>query len=299
MKTTPYSQASPFVNPSPWSSTPSESTTSQSLAQNKTAQISFTTREGDQVTISTSQLRAAAMASRARSDGTGSTSSFTAAALKTDSFSMTVQGDLNEEELKDISHFMTNLTAIAGDFFNGDSEKAIAGATQLGELGSLSKLSAEFTSSTAISSRSQLRSNHPLPDLGKTSASDFGLPAFGADQDKLIKDAILGNWRQIDDFLNRLQPPAATMAKPTPEPAPQPATPNMGVASATAQTDPLQQLVRQASSFITNNPRLSPFLIPLASRAFDQASAQTDPAAKSPWRTPEQLLAELGNYLNS
>lgn len=286
MRTDPQPLARQSPPPSPRGVSPETSKTRQSSTHKQSAEISFTTKEGDLVTLSSHQERAAQLTSQGGDHGNNSR--FTAAILESDSFAVTVQGDLNPEELKDIKEFMVKLGEIASDFFSGDLGQALAGAHRLGPLGgSLSRLEAEFSRSSSRSSQSQLSSNHPLPARADLPAMDRELGALAAQQEELYKDTIQGRWRQIVEFLKQTQL--------RPAPATDPGEKRQTPPAASA---PLARIVAEANSFLGNNPRLSPFLLPLAKRALEQSFAQLTPAERGAQRRPEDLLAALGGYLH-
>lgn len=275
MKTAPTQLATP----STWGNSAAASSTRQLAARQQTTQFSFTTKEGDQVSFSASSL----MARRSEFTDNGTSQTFTAAKLQADSYAITVKGDLNPEELQDINHFVSKLTAIAGDFFAGDYGQAMAGATSLGDLGSIATLSAEFSNSSTLASQTQWSGNHPLPDLNTLPTGGQELPSFDSGLSRLYTDTLQSRWQQISDYLQQRLTPDLKPEKTNPEP----------VASS-----PLPQLVDAAKGFLGSNPRLSPFLLPLANQAFGQAAELAEAAGKPPHHSAaQQLLAQLSGYL--
>lgn len=103
--------------------------------QKESQDVTLTTEEGDKVTISLmSKFQAEYMAF----DYTGQVKGASAAiqgeklsALSTNQFQMTVEGDLNEEEQKDIRKIMDDLNGIMNDFLAGDLEEVMQNAVGL------------------------------------------------------------------------------------------------------------------------------------------------------------------------
>lgn len=164
------------------------------------AAISLTTAEGDVVTIQSSRQESYAMAAGFVSTPAKHLQSYTLAGLSQETFSLSVDGDLNEQELADINRLVGELTAVAGDFFNGDREKALAGALSLGDMGSISHLQASFIQSSTMVQEATSRSSGPLA-VGHHgfSEQDRQLPSAG---DVFDYHAILqAQWRQVKEWL--------------------------------------------------------------------------------------------------
>ncbi|NOR11457.1 MAG: hypothetical protein GQ541_08215, partial [Desulfovibrionaceae bacterium] len=91
----------------------------QTAEKQRDSHISITTDEGDVVTISSSYAMAMAYSSSEEFSPGMWNQSFTAMSLESSTFSMTIEGDLNEEELQDIKHLLQDLKKIAKAFFHG------------------------------------------------------------------------------------------------------------------------------------------------------------------------------------
>ncbi len=119
------------------------------------------TEEGDQVTLS---LRASAGLSRSASQTSFADGSrqetFSAEARAAFEYSLTVQGDLNEEELAAIQELAGRVSTIAEDFFSGEEFDVFASAESLSQsLGVIDEieLSLQQTVTTTFSAASLVR----------------------------------------------------------------------------------------------------------------------------------------------
>ncbi len=232
----------------------------QVAARAQNAEINIVTDEGDLVTIASSASAAQALAVRSGDGPAGSLQSFTAAGLEAASFSLAVQGDLSEEELRDIATLLDDLTGIAEEFFYGNQEKAVAEAMQFRDLGSLAQFSSTFT--RTIVTATTLTTAHPLP------ASDFSnddlLAELQALADKKTDaqqpsfDRLRAQWDQIKDYLDKRD---AEQSNPG----------SSGNAVEKTERSPGRHMVARAGETVGRHPRLSPFVLPVANRAVEQA----------------------------
>ncbi len=237
----------------------------QVACRTQTAAISMVTAEGDVVSLSVgqgiSQTSAAQFATTA--DGR-QTMSGRATSQAAQAMALTVQGDLSDEELADVRNLINDLTAIATDFFNGDLQAATSGALNLGDMGSVSSLSASFrTSATVSTSLSQ--------SMGPAS-----LAAAAAELDKQFTDRfdqskadhyaamVKAQWQQLNEmFTNALTAPTEEQAAGTNPPA----SPPTG-----KETTAAQQLLSRLKRALASHPRLAPLSEPLVDKAVDQAA---------------------------
>jgi hypothetical protein len=127
------------------------------------AGLTIQTREGDTVSLSTSQyseLGAHEYSSRGvvkNEDG------YAAAAYNVreitltsgETFSFTVEGDLNEEELEDIESILTGVDNIIGDMMEGDLQGAVSQAMRMGYYDSIFSYEADITVKSAYAMYSQ------------------------------------------------------------------------------------------------------------------------------------------------
>jgi ribosomal protein S13 len=119
------------------------------------AALSITTDEGDSVTISFAQDSNATYGSLVRGQRGPNGSSQTSvryASLETSSqFEIQVQGDLSEQEMKDIQDLVKRVGQALRSFVKGDVEKAASKLSKAGDLGSLSGFQVEMNHSESVS----------------------------------------------------------------------------------------------------------------------------------------------------
>lgn len=127
------------------------------------AGLTIQTREGDVVTLSTtqdSQLEAYEYSSRgiiSNKDGYAAASyNVREITLSTgETFSFTVEGDLNEEELEDIESIITGVDNIIGEMMEGDMMDAVSEAMRMGYYDSISSYEADITVTSGYAMYSQ------------------------------------------------------------------------------------------------------------------------------------------------
>jgi len=127
------------------------------------AGLTIQTREGDVVTLSTtqdSQLEAYEYSSRgiiSNKDGyAGASYNVREITLSTgETFSFTVEGDLNEEELEDIESIITGVDNIIGEMMDGDMMDAVSEAMRMGYYDSISSYEADITVTSGYAMYSQ------------------------------------------------------------------------------------------------------------------------------------------------
>lgn len=236
----------------------------------KTGDISITTDEGDVVTFSQSSLAAFEMSSESFATPLATGSTFTTKAIMAESMSFTVDGDLNEQELADIAGLYESLTTIASDFFNGDYGKAMVGAMSLGDLGSLAALDASFTQTQVTAT--QITSYHAIPDNGDDFTNRFKNRTFPETPKQIPEqDLLAARWTQISEYLDKQQELMQTQEQQ-----------EMG---RQRYQNHAQEMMEQATKNIQRSPRLSPFTIPIAERAIQEATVESD---RSPLQTLNQ-----------
>ena len=147
------------------------------LFQSQEADLTIVTKEGDQVTISADSDFSLALTtydSKGRMKGTQSS-------LHSETFSLesnqelliSVEGDLNEQEILDIGKVLQSLDKIVTDFQSGQLERMVTRAEKLGTPGSLSSIDATLQVEQGISVESAAMS-------GTASASDKSTDIPGA-----------------------------------------------------------------------------------------------------------------------
>jgi hypothetical protein len=147
------------------------------------AGLTIKTREGDVVTLSTSQfseMDAYEYSSQGElSSENGqiqATYNLREITLSSgEAFSFSVQGDLSEEELADIESIVAGVDEIIGEMAEGDMEDAIAKALSLGSYDSISRYEADITiersyemyaaARTASQTRGRALGHHSVPAL--------------------------------------------------------------------------------------------------------------------------------------
>lgn len=108
--------------------------------------LSVTTAEGDTITLSAgleSDFRAVNYKAHAEGDGktVGVDATYAEYSLKHE-FGVTIEGDLNEEEVNDLAKLFRNVANIFKQYLSGQDDEAVAKTAKLGEqFGALSSLS--------------------------------------------------------------------------------------------------------------------------------------------------------------
>jgi len=242
----------------------SQTSFQQAAIQAQQAQISFVTDEGDVVTLSHSHSQSYAISASQNATPVSFGQNFTLANLDAENLSFSVQGDLSDEELADIKELMGNLIDIATNFFNGQTDAAMTGAMNLGDMGSISQLSATFSYVTAVSTQAsaQVSNGHPLPTFGDGLSNlleEFQkqLAADGA-VDNQYDDMLRAQWQQILDMLDHTDEVESAQE------SSQAVTPQ-------SAADTAHQMVQRIKDTITEHPKLSPFATAFADKAIKSA----------------------------
>lgn len=280
-----------------------KSTFAQTIAQTQSSWLSLTTAEGDLVTLSDLSL------SYQQTQGVGwftpasSGVKLAGSATTAEAMGLSVQGDLNAQELADVTRLVTELTSIASAFFSGDYQSAMTEAMDFGDLGmgSVSSLAASFSSHTVTQTR--ITSHHTLPamaDLSGLSLQDL-YQALGADQAEKMNYAELleARWQQMLKALDAVQekelegiPPVVVdealpaealspSSPPAEEQQPPPVSQEAEPVDATAAFLPAEeraarQMVAQLEELFTKHPKLTPFAKALAGTAMEKAAGRTE-----------------------
>lgn len=273
------------LSTAPSSPQPRQNSFQQVAAQTQQAQMTLVTDEGDIVTLSRSGTQAQAISTAWNNTPVSYGQQYTIAGLNTDSLSVAVRGDLNEEELADIKRLVDDLVDIATNFFSGNinaEDAVLAGTTALDDTGSISQLSAIF-SYTAVSS-SRLTESHPVPVLNPGMVNRFEKVYESAAMEQSgtheYTDLLRAQWEQINKFLTNkfLDQTSEEKSEPAAQ-QPPPEKPAMA---------PSRQMVEQIQDTIIRHPRLSPFALALADRAVDNAAN----------RAPGQVQREMVHMRN-
>ena len=253
--------------------------------------ISLTTAEGDRVTISADWSRASGLATSHSRQGGAMLSSYSLSGLEQQSYSLTVQGDLNEEELRDIERLVAKLTDIAYDFFNGDGEKAVQGALNLGSMGSISELSATFLQSSFSSQQLASQGIRPVGQvaapLGGSASTTAQLPE--AKEVYRYHDIIQAQWQQLKEWLE-----AETTSSGRAEPLPAATGRNRHLA-------PSERMLEEIKEAMADHPRLTPLSRALAEESVARAQSrfeQEHPDQPTP-SSGDELRQRLGERLDN
>lgn len=140
--------------------------------------LELTTQDGDRVTIDINRIRAASFSASQGSSGQGGSSlQVSGSQFQSSSFELTVQGELDEGELEAINQLLTDIDAIAGEFYGGNFEKAFNLATELqldkDELASLDLELKQTTVISAIASYQSVGQDQSEPDLTSGATEDL------------------------------------------------------------------------------------------------------------------------------
>ncbi len=250
----------------PYSTTsqPFKVSTTQAYAGFEKTFIDITTQEGDSITLQRSTGHTEFSQGVQWQDNASLGMAFSGQSIDSHSFSYTVQGDLSAEELKDLGELFDALSFIADDFFQGNLDDAVAGALNIGDLGSLSSLSATF-SKTEISV-SQSSSQHPYvkADLARADQEEQALARHRQ-----------GQWQQILSYLEKNRPEFNHPEK----------------KDASQIKDHGQDIMARIEKAIEHHQRLAPLIYKLAEKAI--ADKQQDYNSNNPVKESPGLPAEI------
>lgn len=234
----------------------------QTAEKQRDSDISITTDEGDVVTISSSYAMAMAYSASEEFAPGMWNQSYTAMSLESSTFSMTIEGDLNEEELQDIKHLLQDLKKIAKAFFHGDTQRAMNKALDIGDMGSVAQLSASFSYSEQISTTHSVATYHPLPSGDMSAAFKDLQEILGENsfEDFNFADILRARWQQMLETFDSDDEEDAVIDA-------------MESADEANNTPVAEQMLERVRETIEKQPQLSPFIIPVANQAIDEAAA--------------------------
>ncbi len=92
----------------------------------------LTTKEGDKITIKATSSEGLAVEAGRAGRGNNSASALNASYSSSESFSLAIEGELNEDELKAINDLLGRVNDLASQFFEGDLDVAFEQALNLG-----------------------------------------------------------------------------------------------------------------------------------------------------------------------
>ncbi len=155
----------------PGLSSQSSSLLEQNLFQGKlevsnSARLSVRTQEGDLVTLSSASLNSLqGSESKSASEDGVVVEEFSSTSLAASRYSIQVQGDLNEEELKAIEDLAARFTPLADRFFNeGDVDLEETGSALTSSLGVLQEIEVELRQTITAEFRESRYSRGPASD---------------------------------------------------------------------------------------------------------------------------------------
>lgn len=160
----------------PSGDTSSSRQTSISAAERYSKAESFSmdvmTKEGDKVSIRFNSEASQTASLGAYSDGNSSAISYGIERNASSSYSFSVEGDLNEDELDALTTLIQDINLIADDFYSGDVQDAFEQATELemdkSQLMNLNVTMTQSASYSAVAAYEQVQQlDNPLGDNGR------------------------------------------------------------------------------------------------------------------------------------
>lgn len=232
-------------------------------ALTKGVSIALTTREGDKITISQQSA-----ASHYRKESVSPDSyQLNEQSIRLESMGISVQGDLNQQELDDLSKLFDDLGSIANEFFSGNLGGAVSEALNIGDMGSISQLEATFTRTSILSN--YLSGPHPLPTLNQGSNAPMANVPTQKNQGNNLNDGIEpriidimeAQWKQFLEALDLHRPePNSPQKRP-------PASPDMVA----------REMLERAKETASTHPRITPLLPSVIDLALGNTSSQYRP----------------------
>ena len=285
-----------------------KATFAQTLAETQSSWLSLTTAEGDRVTLSDLSMSYQQTQGVGWFSPTSSRMNVSSSSMTAEAMGLSVQGDLNEQELADITRLVGELTSIASTFFSGDYENAVTQAMDFGNLGlgSVSSLAASFSSQTVSQTRTTSQSSLPaMADLKDLNLEDL-YQSLGADRTEELDYAAMleARWQQmlkaldamqeeeLDGLLaRRMEPqpvlsaeavaPAPPEEQPTPADAPAPVlqeAESADLPTVPAAEQAARQMLAHMEQLFSDHPKLTPFAKALANTAMEKAAHRADHA---------------------
>jgi len=195
-------------------------------------------------------------------------------AMTVEKYSITVNGDLNEQELADLLRLLDTLSTIAEDFFTGHTEAALAGANTIGDMGSIAKLEANFSQTTAI--RTFLKGPHPMPDMQDMLMDEVwasNRPAEDEEGGKFISMALQAQWQQFIEYFNNREDQEQKVARTNQKPheLTQNADRMQNNKKSHGRHETAKQMFHEAKNTMSKNPRLTPLIPSIAHHAIDKS----------------------------
>lgn len=279
---------------------PSNKTTfAQVIAETQSSWLSLTTAEGDLVTLSDLSMSYQQTQGVGLVTPTASGTSVSSSSTSAEAMGLSVQGDLNAQELADITRLVAELSSIASTFYAGDFEGALSKAMDFGDLGlgSVSSLAASFSrqtvTQTKISSYSSLPSMANLKDLyeklekGATAEPDYAA-LLEARWQQILKTLDEIQAETLDGVFARREESQGLETAPVAPPSPEKQRPPAIEASPVRRADepsgppaspaPAQgarQMLARLEQLFSDHPKLAPFAKKLADTVMEKGAGRT------------------------
>ena len=276
------------------------------------AEISLTTAQGDRVTLSRAYENVQTMGYTSSVSDSGREQSLTRSGFQVGSFSLSIQGDLNDEELADIKDLIKDLSKVANHFYSGRMDTAVDQAMKIGDTGTITEFSANFNYSATVAV-SQLE-QHPIPAFSAETMESLPDPKELADRPRsglpAYAEMLQARWQQIWGLLmdeeekaaelkavslSQPDPAASELAELTAAPAPTPIMePDESPLAEAAQV-----LFDRTAATIADHPRFSPFARPLVNSIIDRQAANNGTADPAPHQLGRQLAHEFSRIFDN
>ena len=179
------------------------------LQESEQGSISIKTRDGDDINISFGSTTTLAQSQSSTDNGYSSETSYS----RSQSFSIEVNGDLDDDELKAINSLVEDISGLADEFFNGDVQKAFEQASELGfDAGQIAQFSLDFKEVKQVAVREHYapgQTASPIATLAPyvkdlNDVMESGESLFAKDNLKqLMQDIAQQQVDALDDMLNK------------------------------------------------------------------------------------------------
>ncbi|OIQ48200.1 MAG: hypothetical protein BM565_02630 [Gammaproteobacteria bacterium MedPE] len=179
------------------------------LQESEQGSISIKTRDGDDINISFGSTTTLAQSQSSTDNGYSSETSYS----RSQSFSIEVNGDLDDDELKAINSLVEDISGLADEFFNGDVQKAFEQASELGfDADQIAQFSLDFKEVKQVAVREHYapgQTASPIATLAPyvkdlNDVMESGESLFAKDNLKqLMQDIAQQQVDALDDMLNK------------------------------------------------------------------------------------------------
>lgn len=136
------------------------------MQETEKGNISIKTLDGDDINISFGSQTTLAQSQSTSENGYSSQTSYS----RSQSFSIEVNGDLDDDELKAINSLVEDISSLADEFFNGDVQKAFEQASELGfDANQIAQYSLDFTQVKQVAVREHYSAQQPTSPIATLS----------------------------------------------------------------------------------------------------------------------------------